>query len=493
MPDFDFTLSDDWGEEIGDVVTNERDAAQILAKRLGISGSEFEMGFQASRGAAVGSDRLRDQYLMLVNLVRMIPEDMRTESVLQTADLRPLLAPIMTTTWQAEQRGNIDVNGQTFTPKMQSLAGSLFIDYRNKVDDQNLAELEQSGLPGDAMAAELARLRDDWRSSPYTLKPTLDLQGVISQDPATGAIVTTGANQQLSDIAAQFAQIANGAGEGGQAPAFLTPDDIRLMFRDNTPASAIGGYMQDLSNRQQAVSQGLIDQVPADELIVEMTGRTGDSGGPYMRPGASVQARNQGRYGAESYTLTQALSLPNGMTEQEVRALSDKMEKAGLYAAVGGTPFIKGDPTDPAFKEAYRRLLAKSVELNRPVSTILQQDALAYEDALSTKTRIRLTDPTAVGQYANMIGQRELGRNLSKQEQRELVSKIHEFERRAGKDETRVSEEGGEMVDVDWQAQIEAMITGQNPEEAAAKDIAANYDTFRSLLGGPVQGVRSVG
>jgi len=250
------------------------------------------------------------------------------------------------------------------------------------------------------------------------------------------------------------------------------------MLQTDSPQTVIERYNADLSNRAGARAAGM-EFVPADSTQVN-----------FYKPGPTDLRGDVGA-GREkvSYTLAQAIRLPAGWTRAEVTAMSEKMRKAGIYDQAGGEPTVKGDPFDPQFKRAYQLLLGKSLEANRPINQILDEQAIAYEELLNEEDRIRtrLSDPARLRISADALSREVLGRIATDTERAQLVEMIHNWERQEA---VAAGPDGDdEVTDVDWQARMEETIREQNPGEAGAHDVAMQYDTFRGLLRGPGRGV----
>jgi ABC-type proline/glycine betaine transport system ATPase subunit len=250
--------------------------------------------------------------------------------------------------------------------------------------------------------------------------------------------------------------------------------------------------------------------------------------------------------------------LPHELSESELARLQTRMHEAGIFDLPEmDRPQRVGDPTDPNFKKAWQRLASLSLETGKSMTTIINdrrtaRQAALGEDALglgSTEsvTGVLLTDPARIRTSANTIAAASIGRRLTPDEQTELVSYVHELERRnklvqekrdeieaqkaegadeelwemAALDETteagaRIEQalargditdpdtpdsesedtgdetgedefdtELGEMVVADIDARMQESIRRENPVEAGANDMAQQYETFQRLLAGP--------
>lgn len=475
--------ADVWGDDLG-VVLDHDEARKILLARMGFRGS-LDSYTNRQKGWVAA-----DVWKPLVDrLIKTIPDEMRTEQVIRQVDIRSLLHQVMNTEYGAQQAGEITVNGQKFSPNMQALAGAIFVDYQTEMRGQLETQLLDSGVSADEAPMFTADLMSQWRDqAPFTLFPTQAVEGAILRDPTTGQVSTVGANENLSDIGSQIANVLNGSGTRPEAPAFLTQRDLAIMLATDTPGSVFGRYGDDLSMRAAFETQGGI--APRDQTNVDLGELSPNARSRPSRPDTSNLAGIAGAsddYGRR-YTLRQAMELPLGMTREQIASLTDKMEKAGLFAQVeGGTPAVKGDPTDPQFKRAYQLLLAKSIERGVAVPSVLEQDRLAYDEAVQDAVRTRLTDPARIRIAADTIARDQLGRRLSKSELTKYVAAIHQMEK--GQAATESDDDGGDVTEVDYASRIEEMIRQQNPGEAGAADTVDQYEMFRSILAGPGRGV----
>jgi hypothetical protein len=465
----------------GGAPLSRKDAMKILRKRL-IKPDKYHFSNVArNRLAAV--------------MLSMLPESVWTTEVLSRVDMRQLLQPIATNEAMADKRGSLGevedpYSGETIdiSPALQELALAEWVDLRERDRGQLIGELharaETGGLPEgvDPDGIEIyvdELLKETERAGNNTVRAGVvpdqeAFTGNVVTDPVSGDQILVGANQEFTDFASALADIESGETKT-ERPAFLTQDDIALMLGIDSPDAVFGRYYDDLGNRAAFKAETGLNT--PDRSQVDM-----------YRPGPTDLRGDIGA-GREkvSYTITEALHLPQSWTRDEVAKMSERMRKAGIFAQAGGEPTVDSDPADPAFKRAYKLLLAKSIELRTPVHQLLDDGALAYEDAVDEQIRTRLSDPARLRITANALTRDVLGRIATDAEQAALIETIHGFER-----ENAIAsgpEGDDEVVDVDWQARMEEMIRERNPGEAGAHDVAVQYDTFRDLLRGPGRGV----
>ena len=468
--DLDFKLPrnvDDWGNLDGGQLSDE-EAGKILRERLGFKGSIDSLTNNQLGWNTNVWKRLTDV------LVEMLPPELRTEAVLRQLDMRTLLAPIMNTEWGAEQGGTRTFNGMELDPSLQRLAAAAFLDFRERLRVSVEEQLQAVGTPDDQLAVQTRTLLEQWRDvPPGTLSRTWEFAGQMNLDPATGAVTTTGGSPDLNNIATLITDVMNG-GTGDVNASFLTPDDLRIQLQHRSPQDTIGSYYRDQSERAAAAAAGIT--VPDDSARIAFSATA-----PNGMPGDLVGTEHRDR----RLSWGEALHLPLTWTRAETAAWTDRMTKAGIFNQVpGGPPTVKGDPADPQFKAGYQLMLAKSFERGIPISRMLDEDALAYEEAMQNNVRARLADPASIRAAANIIGRSELGRDLTATEIATWTKKIHELQKEqvvAEADET-----GGDVVDVDWEARIRAEIEGS--PEGQAHSVADQFTTFQNLLAGPGRG-----
>lgn len=509
MPDRKYTLGNeaDWGDDVGPKLS-DREAASLLADLLGV-GHDFDYVDDLwPQGKPIGTlpigKKHQNIYELINTLVQSIPPELRTETVLRQMDLRTLLDPVALGPELESTRVTETLNGRPVNPDQQRMARSMFVDYADQTFDQLMAVASQrKDMPPEEQIAWAQQEDNKWRTDKTKFVPMTVTPQQVTTSPQTGEVIKTGAvPSDPNGFNVDVSALGSTSDPALGPRSFMTAKDVQLLFRDSSPGAAMGAYMTDLSNQAGYEAAGGINMTgDQSTLMWSDPTRTPEqqaaSGMGYTRPGASFQARSQARTGAETYTLTEARQLPLEMKREEILALTEKMKKAGIFDQVaGGEPVIKGDPTDPQFKEGYMLLLGKAVESGRSVPQVLKDGALSYDEALKDKAHTTITDPARIRIQADGLAKNLLGRNLSTVEQGKLVSFIHQLERKGNAADVAADGtpgepgEGGETVEVDWQAAMEEYLVSNNRAEAGAKDVANTYDMFKGMLGPAGGGIR---
>jgi len=488
VPDKQYELASraEWGDDLGEVLSVD-EAAQLMADVLGVGHDYSYVSNVWPGGKPIGSipvgAKREEIWRLIRNAVATIPEELRTEVVINGMDMRTILDPIALDPDVSTTKVPVTVNGVEFSPGEQTRARSLFVDYADGVDEDLRAAAASREMEPSAEAEWLDQEGNKWRTDKTKLVPMTTERPTVVRDQQTGEVQTVGAtpSDPLAFTIPEF-------DETGQTMAFMTGNDVRLMFRDMGAPSAFGQYMTNLELQEANAAQlGINDQRLRDPTSLDMEGILPTKAGYHPDTGSMAGIEAASNYRGQlddSYTLTQAKSLPGLMTRAQVMALTEKMRKAGIFDQVaGGEPAIKGDPTDPQFKEAYTLLLGKAIELGRSPALILKDGALAYDEHLKDKVHTSVTDPARVRLQADAFARTELGRTLTRNEHAELVVFIHDLERKNNMADVEAEESGGETTEIDWTAQMEEFLTRQNQPEAAAKDVANSYNLFKGMLG----------
>lgn len=277
------------------------------------------------------------------------------------------------------------------------------------------------------------------------------------------------------------------------------------------------------------------------------TGFLGATAGGYNLPPGALGPGPGDRIASRPYTVTELINLLHTKSRDEITALQQKLKQAGYYLATGKAsgPDYVGDPNDAATADAWRRLITDSARSGTSLMTTLATRAQAARasgvvdaagNALNewgqttdkfghavdaqgrlinpegglinklgqlindkgelidkfgnvlnadgtAKPDIHLTDSATVRLQADQLGQSTLGRKLKPEEHAALVSFIHSLESGAQTAFAAPGSQTGENVDV--ASRIEEYLRREHPTEAGGKDVANQYDAFRSLLAGP--------
>lgn len=441
-------------------VLQEWAARRILSDRL---------GWKGARDFGLLDIAIPDLMLM------QIPPEARTAQFLQVVDLRTLLDNVRRKHGAGPGRQIPDrmINGAIVNANMQRAADVAYRYHVEQLRGQLIAEGLAAGRTPERAEIEAGAVLD--KNEPVVLAP--------GSSTSTSASTVTSA-LPVAPGEASFLDLVGDLASDEPAGAFLTASDIEFLFRTESPDAAIGLYLQDLQAREQSRAAGAV--VPADPLTVGYAGPTRQpSSDVYLRPGASPSTREQARTGARSYRLTEALALPYGMTRDERLAVTEKMRAAGLFQQAAGEPVINGDPTDPAFKAAWRLLLSKSIQTGQPVVDILQEMTLGRNKDAARTVTARYTDPATIRVAADALAQQLVGRRLAPAERQAIVDTIRQLETNQATQEQRVQDgTSNEVTAVDWQARMEERLRQLAGNEIAARETAQQYATFRDIATG---------
>ena len=525
----DLVLEFDWDTEIfGDPGDGKKlsreEAAKILMARLGIkkerrsiwSGGLLDPGYQTNLYPVPGEDATKvhlkgiDVEDLFKDLLTMLPEDMLTQRVIQRMDARALLEPLIA------QEQDVEINGRSFGAKEQNVAATLFAHLNRTTQEELLLQLQSNGVD-PTVAAEIARTQSEF--APGTVRPVSlnevrneenyadDLTvaaGELERDEQ-GTLVNQGGpgnfynDDELNAILAGTTEIAR--------PSFLGEADIELLFNTQSADGAIDTYLRELGRRSafnedrgaamQAGSPysqvGL--EAPQDELRIQYRDEVDPVRQRALGPGGNTMGGTMTpTWDRKSYTLTETLKLPNTMSREQLKVLTDRMRDAGLFEGTG-EPSAIGNPTDPNFKQAWRNLISQSVQQDRPMWDLLGEAIKGREDAKNAERdafTAALSDPSTIRLTAQALASSIIGRHVTPEETDEFVQRVHAWERES---QQAAYEAGGEdydgdgdIVTVDWEARMEEAIRQENPEEAEAKSQANQYENFRAMLGGPGYG-----
>lgn len=493
MPDVDFTLADEgWSEDLGETLSVE-EAAKLIAERLGIRNVYYKLQEQNAL-APWGPDENAggyDEYQLAQHLAQTLPEEMRTETVLNMMDLRTLLNEVRLEDELVSTRVTENVNGIEFSPGEQRAAREAFYKFTDSAQKKLADDLEASGAfptRGDAEAAALELINKSvvqrGTITPIVVAPedttSLNAQGQVVATPASGVQPRS----TFQDLVDQYSAEQDPT---TQRPGYQTASDVELLFRDYTPGAAITNYMTNIG--QEAATSAALGLTPREDPTRMRLEPGPVAVGPYMRPGAN-QAEFRKSQGI--YTLSEMASLPKTLKRDELIKLTDRMVKAGLFTQIeGGEPTVMGDFNDPQFKKAWEQLLSTSYRGGKPVYQLIDEATESYQAQLEAEKeaagkRAVLTDPARLRVRGDELGQELIGRNLTREERNQLTAFIHGLERKeaGAKAELAADEEAsGEVIATDWEAQMEEWIERTNPDEAAAKSGVGVYNTLTSLLG----------
>ena len=426
------------------------------------------------------------------------------ESAIRALDRRQLYAQVMA----PDAGASVYVMGYEFEPDERRLAAEWFMNASEDADAaaEAVAEMQvQAGLlteeqRGEFVAGMLA-LPDDRRQLQESPESRLARE---TQTTGTLAADALAAEDSPDAFTQMFRDMLGAPQQQGRAPAFLTDGDVRGLFRSMGDNAAFNTYNDQLA-RYRA-----LDEVPdefADPFRINMDPQQSD---PAVQRQA-LQALYRGDTGqenidrlsgAKSYTLSQARDLLYGKNPDEIRALQEKLKRAGYFQTngeQGDEPLFWGDPSDSRTQSAWRNLIGDAVREGVPVYDMLDRriqsaldSGLFDEDGnpISERGDVRLTDRARIRVNAKEMAQDTLGRNLTPDEHNRLVEFIHQMETDTQNAASDAGNTDGSQVveDTDVNAQIEEYLRRENPVEAGGRDVALSYNDFAGLLAGPGRG-----
>lgn len=493
--DFEFDEAFTTGDAI-----SESDALKILLERLPIDAKDFvEMGVAGS-GEMIKIRRVS----LAEKLLRLIPQEYRTDDVLRTGDLRALLSNVLGN----EGSGEITVNGVEFTEEDRRTAALAFFPLNKRTRESVETALGGVAAESDTQGTGLAPTIDNVLNQYQDNKISkYEFSGRLQVDPETGEVSATEGSVGLDPFEQQVSEILQGLQGGEEKPIpsrFITGQDLQRMLQtgelsfDDVRDFADAGRTEFDPQTGEPIAYERLDQ-RADRILYsdEQTDRTKVGGIDRMSEGGFQESRWSGK---DWYTLTEMTRLPNDMTRDEAAALHDKMKKAGIFDISGGEPVLPGDVTDPAFKRAWKNLMRMSMETGQSMTSILASRAISMEEEVLGSLATSLTDPARLRINADAYAREAIGRKLSEEEQAKMTEFIHGLEREnaltaQGLEDYSTGEETlgvdpveeGTMFDTD--AQMQEFIEKENPDEAGAFDLANQYEQFTRMLAGPGRGI----
>lgn len=301
-------------------------------------------------------------------------DDLLTENLVNQIDLRPYFAAIDT----ASKNG-------------------YWLDARK---DDNGYEM------GNWLDAEEKRLRSDYgQGSTLPVDQTEKrLDQILAYDPSTVEPLPDLAQAQISTTDANAPWVPGGATQQMSNYGFPTEHFRELL---NADMMNLDQLLSEEDGYQQEFGGGMFP-VSVDGFVPPVEGFAGRD--PYETTGSRMSARN-------------AILYLNTLDQKEVATLQRKMAAAGYFDRTrSGNGYLEGDATDTVTKEAWRLLLTDSMKANRPVTLIIAENARNYRQTVQRERlrNVAATDPTYVQVTANDWAQRQIGRNLTKQELNEL-------------------------------------------------------------------------
>jgi len=510
----DITLDPAWGEDVGTPMS-DNDALRLLITRikpsdLTVSAIQGDVGegwdapgpifdkldmSEVSRGIGnwvTGRNDipLAKKVALATAMLKNLPPEMRTEKILTSGDLRPMLAAVYRDEDIPEGTKSFAINYFTDENTRIKKGYSEYFGTQSATTTDATGTIQRvAGNYEDIVEEKLQSARD----GTITMLP--DFKSLNNMYLTTEGDVQTG-NEQLDDDIAGFMDIVSGSGAKTKL-SFMTEQEAQQLFT----------YSDDVSGEVNAtlgLEQQYMDARDAGEATVtgsrlginyddeQQTRHYGLAPGV----GGNTEMKRQDVTSTKTYTLTETLNMPQGMTRQQILDMSKKLEEAGFYELVGGKPIHKGSASDPKFKAAWKKLVGMSVEEGESMTSLLESRREAYQDAIEESLSASLTDPARIRINAEQLGRNIIGRKLTGEEQSALTTFVHDLERRNARLDAGLSLDGSVddetgldvniMADID--AQMAEYVERNNPVEAGAKEYADMGDTFSRLLAGPGRG-----
>lgn len=498
----------DWDESFGDPsegeLLDEEEAGKIILERLNVDWSELDAVLKTLDGNEVYFQGVNHRNLAR-NLAALIPAEQRTEMMLRRVDVRALLNEMMAT---SGDKGDTVVGGVEFTSKERDAAAILYGDYTRRVAAELQSEMVGMGTD-PTQAASIAQEQATF--VPGTLRP-VSLASITPMTYGEELAAEADLRVRTEDGGTRTEASSNSAfnvdlsgllgGTEIERPAFMTQADIDILFNTASADEAIQAYLREQSQRRafddqrsQAIEQGMDPGAallaPSDDLRLQYRQERGTFTGPGTF--AQVPAGQEAPTRYQGYTITQALQLPNTMSRTELAQLTDRMVDAG-FLEEGSV--IKGNPTDPTFKRAWRNLMSQAVQQDRPMWELLGESINMRESARKAAResfQAKLSDPSTIRLTTQALARQIIGRKISDEEAQRLVEMVHQWEKDAQFAEMEATTgettgADGDIMNVDWQSRMEELIRNENPDEAEAKEQVNQYESFRTMIGGPGYG-----
>lgn len=505
----------------GEQPLDEQEAADLLARRFGVTRPAHEarrawntvrQGIDALEGVVTmrpatlptirpDLESSPAPFDLMVHLVRMLPAEYRTESVLLNVDLRPVLAELIMTPEQARRNPNgvKYVNDVPFKASERVIAGELLVDEQQRIEDsaQVIAtQLEMDGRFAHEAAPVQARRDwvDDqvhgWRNRRYegdgTLRPTPQL--LVEAAETEGYDARDAALQQLENTTLYQSMVAaEGLSESERDFQFLSQDDLEFAFGTDMEAwnSILNNLLIDSANKQESRDLGL--PTPADHMIDTggLLGGTGKQQQMMDLPGGQQRINVRG---SSRIRLVDAFNALNhrDRSNDEIRNLQDKLIASG-YLDEDDVRYW-GMATDQATRSAWRILIRDSVSQGKDMSSMLAEATQAKRDAEeeeNAKNQRDLVLSSSVGLQTNadLIGQQVLGRKLSESDHARLIEFIHSLEREQHNTLAPEGSQETEAIDID--AEVERYLYQEHGAEAGAYDLLEQVSVFNDFVRRP--------
>ena len=419
----------------------------------------------------------------MIRVVRMLPPEYRTESVLTNLDVRPILAEVGMDAQEAlRQNTGMWVNDVYVPADERAVARDVLDMENNNVRDQAEAASRLMMAQGE-ITTEAERV--SWVESRVGAYATSEELGatpaldIAAMDTEGDVVERTLAQEQLQDITGyeDFMQNVPTFMADSQLPEwYIDQDTLTWMYGMNqvdwNSLLATEAYKDDL----RAQGQEGVDP----DFMVDTGGLVrGQSETRKMElPSGQYQDVTTFSNKVRLLDVYNSLRSPS-RTEAEIRNLQDKLVAGGFL----DEDDIRwwGQGYDPATTNAWRALVETSMAQQKSMQEILGNATRAKREEDENEAKkyqrdLQLSSSVGVATTADLLGQQVLGRKLSGDQHAQLVEFIHGLER---ENHELLDPEGGQEAEaVDVAAEVQAWIERENGAEAGAYDMLEQVSNF---------------
>ena len=353
------------------------DAARIIGTRLGVPTDHGFLGLDKQNIEGYNYDDVARA------IAAAIPAELRTEAILGTIDLRPILDGMRGSSIPDYSHGHGGTVGRITLSDAQ-------IDYLISREDEqirkSLSEAQQGAALTDSERQAVIDTLMAWSPGVVGLTPD-PTQNLEAANAARGG---QGAAQEFV------------AGGGNAATVTYDVDNIRMLLNTDQytleqiladEQAGTGTFPIQFQDRQTAfIGHGRIDRTAAGQ-------------------------------GRKMSALT-ALDYLNTLSEAEVTTMQHRLADAGYFDRLG-SPNVQinwGDALDPATRAAWKMLLTESAQRNVSLTTLIAENGKNYREQVR-QTRLQSLDPinrNATAIVADDLAQQYLGRRLTGTEYEQL-------------------------------------------------------------------------
>lgn len=489
------TIDQDLHQREGEETISDVDAMKILETRFAqpVADNGYRKWMRTDP-RDIGDDishqgLTTERHDLLSRIIRMIPIEDRTASVFQLMDIRPILDQLQMSEQQsAVHHTSMRVNDVPVGPDARVEAGKLLAEQNTVIADQAFvlaASLDGTGK--FANQAERQTFIDQFVNSYKQQGAAISATPQAGTEAFTeeGQTQTPGqmmATDQIADLPLfeQYLVKTGRIDDPTNSYQFMDEAHLQWMFRMGAP-----DWNKIIENEAaKAEARRLGQTAPADFLVDE-----GALSGP--RPAADPRMSQHPSYpgmqAEAANTKVRLLDVYNSLfsdqwSQQELRNLQDKLV-AGGYMKDEDVRW-SGRATDPATTDAWRRLIVDSINTGTDMMTLLKDQTaanrLAAEEENAKNARdIVLTSAVGIRQTANSLGVQTIGRELSQEQQAQLVEYIHNLERTQ---QTTMNREGSQTVEEpDIEAEVASWIERENSTETGAYDLLNQFNAFNDI------------